>query len=95
MRVPHLVHAQRPYEIVREIVSAAIDYGNFITDMVADRPFIEDNTTLCSEGNHAMSACSTAQQNRRRARGAGGWGIRQMSGICFARNSEPIILHAF
>ena len=50
LRVPHLVSAERPYEIVREIVLAAIDYENFTTDMVADRQFIEDNAALCSEG---------------------------------------------
>ena len=27
-----------------------MDYGNFITDMVADRAFIEENHRLCEKG---------------------------------------------
>jgi ABC-type iron transport system FetAB ATPase subunit len=50
LRVPHLVGEERPYEIVREIVLPVIDYENFITDMSADRQFLEDNAALCSEG---------------------------------------------
>ena len=28
----------------------AIDYQNFVTDMIADRQFIEDSADLCSKG---------------------------------------------
>lgn len=48
--VPHLVSDERPYEIVRTITLGAIDYGNFITDMLADRAFIEENHDLCEKG---------------------------------------------
>ena len=47
---PHLVSAERHYEIVRQIVLPAIDYENFITDMAADRQFLADNAELCAEG---------------------------------------------
>lgn len=47
---PHLISDERPYEIVRTITLAAIDYENFITDMKADRQFIEDAAELCAEG---------------------------------------------
>ena len=50
LRVPHLVSAERRYEIVRQIVLPAIDYENFITDMAADRQFLADNAALCAEG---------------------------------------------
>ena len=48
--VPHRLSAERPYEIVKTITLGAMDYGNFITDMLADRPFIEENHELCSKG---------------------------------------------
>ena len=41
---------QKPHEIVKTIVLGKIDYENFMTDMLADRRFIEDNYALCSEG---------------------------------------------
>jgi len=47
---PHLVSAERHYEIVRQIVLPAIDYENFIADMAADRQFLADNAELCAEG---------------------------------------------
>lgn len=48
--VPHLVSDERPYEIAKTITLGAIDYGNFITDMLADRAFIEENHDLCEKG---------------------------------------------
>ena len=49
--VPHLVSDERPFEIVKTIILGAIDYGNFITDMLADRSFIEENYELCEKGD--------------------------------------------
>ena len=49
LQKPHLVTAEQPYEVAKEIMLAAIDYENFITDMEAARQFIEDNAALCSE----------------------------------------------
>ena len=46
----HPYEQERAYEIVKKITLAGIDYENFITDMIADRQFIEDNAGLCSQG---------------------------------------------
>ena len=47
---PHLLEQEHPFEVVKNIKLHAIDYENFVTDMVADRQFIEDNADLCSKG---------------------------------------------
>ena len=44
---PHPIESERPYEIVKTINLSGIDFENFITDMVADRQFLEDNAALC------------------------------------------------
>ena len=41
LMVPHPIEKERPFRIVTEIQLPAIDYENFITDMLADRQFIE------------------------------------------------------
>ena len=50
LMVPHLVEKERPFRIVTEIQLPAIDYENFITDMLADRQFIEDHGRRCKKG---------------------------------------------
>ena len=47
---PHLLKQERAYEIVKTVVLEKIDYENFITDMLADRQFIEDADALCFKG---------------------------------------------
>lgn len=47
---PHPAEREQEYEVVKTIRLAKLDYENFITDMVADRPFLEDNAALCSKG---------------------------------------------
>ena len=42
LTVLHLVEKERPFEVVKIVKLAKIDYENFITDMVADRQFIEE-----------------------------------------------------
>ena len=37
LRVLHPVDKERPFEVVKTVKLARIDYDNFITDMVADR----------------------------------------------------------
>ncbi len=49
LRTPHLVEDERAYEVAKQVRLAKIDYENFITDMIADRQFIEDNANLCSK----------------------------------------------
>ena len=50
LQKPHLLSAERAYELVGEVRLAAIDYENFITDMYADRQFAEDSAGLCGDG---------------------------------------------
>lgn len=50
LMVPHLVDKERPYRIVTSVQLTAIDYENFITDMLADRQFIEDYDRRCKKG---------------------------------------------
>ena len=50
LKVPHPVECEHRYEIVKTVKLARIDYENFITDMIADRQFIEDNAVMCSRG---------------------------------------------
>lgn len=64
LRTPHLVEEERAYKIVKQVKLAKIDYENFITDMVADRQFIEDNATLCSTDE--IWRCILVQQRDRR-----------------------------
>lgn len=51
LQKPHLLNQERPYQIVSRVTLAAIDYENFITDMVADRQYIEDASPLCAAGD--------------------------------------------
>ena len=48
---PHLSAHEREYQIVKTIELGKMDYENFITDMIADRQFIEENAALCAEGD--------------------------------------------
>ena len=64
LMVPHPIEQERIYEIVKTIKLSGIDYENFITDMVADRQFIEDNTALCSR--EEIWHCILVQQRERR-----------------------------
>ena len=49
LRRPHPLEKEQPYEVVKVINLARIDYTNFITDMLADRQFLEDNASLCGK----------------------------------------------
>lgn len=48
---PHRPEDERSFEVVKVIYLAAIDYENFITDMLADRQFIEDHAHLCEQAD--------------------------------------------
>lgn len=50
LKVPHPIEQETQYEIVKTAKLAKIDYENFITDMIADRQFIEENAALCAQG---------------------------------------------
>ena len=58
--VLHFLENERPFEIVKLIELARIDYENFITDMLADRQFIEKHAALCSTG--AVWRCILVRQ---------------------------------
>ena len=49
LRKPHLTDQEQQYEVAKTVTLPAIDFENFITDMAADRQFIEDNAALCSK----------------------------------------------
>lgn len=63
LMVPHLIEQKQPYEIISVVKLAKIDYENFVTDMVADRQFIEDNASRCQKGE--VWKCILVQQHRR------------------------------
>ncbi len=46
---PHPIEAEREYAVVKTVTLTGNDYENFITDMLADRQFLEDNAHLCSK----------------------------------------------
>lgn len=46
---PHAAERERPYQVVRTVILPGMDYRNFVSDMLADRQFIEDASTLCAE----------------------------------------------
>ena len=50
LNVIHALDWEKPYQIVKEIYLQAIDFENFVTDMTVDRQFIEDNASLCEDG---------------------------------------------
>lgn len=47
---PHDLRDEKPYRVVRTVSLSAMSYENFITDMLADRQFLEDFADLCGEG---------------------------------------------
>ena len=51
---PHPVEAEAQFEVVKTIRLSKIDYENFITDMVADRAFLEENAHLCRKDGTAV-----------------------------------------
>ena len=46
---PHLLEQEHPFKVVKTVKLRTIDYQNFVTDMIADRQFIEDSADLCSK----------------------------------------------
>lgn len=49
LMVPHAIERERRYEIVKVVKLRKIEYENFVTDMLVDRQFLEDNAVLCSK----------------------------------------------
>ncbi|MBQ8935727.1 MAG: hypothetical protein IJ049_04950 [Oscillospiraceae bacterium] len=63
LQIPHLIDRERPYRIAAKVELRKIDYENFVTDMLADRQFIEDNGTGCKVGE--VWDCLLIQQRGR------------------------------
>lgn len=63
LQCPHLIDRERPYHIVATVELRKIDYENFVTDMLADRQFIEDHGQDCKAGD--VWDCLLVQQRGR------------------------------
>ena len=61
---PHLVERERPYSIVTAVQLPEIDYENFITDMLADRKFIEDYGKRCKAGMYGTACWCSSEAAR-------------------------------
>ncbi|MBR1779887.1 MAG: hypothetical protein IJ751_00595 [Oscillospiraceae bacterium] len=47
---PHPAEQEHPYEVVALVRLGKMDYENFITDLLADRPFLQDTCAQCEIG---------------------------------------------
>lgn len=47
---PHDLRNEKAYRVVQTVSLSAMSYENFITDMLADRQFLEDCADICGEG---------------------------------------------
>ena len=47
---PHDIRLEWPYQIAATVTLSAMDYENFITDLLADRAFLEEHAGDCGEG---------------------------------------------
>lgn len=66
--VPHPVEMERQFLVVKTVKLSKIDYENFITDMIADRQFIEENGGALFEGDRVeLHFCSATRPRRRSA----------------------------
>ena len=63
LRRLHPIESERPYEIIKTIILSKIDYENFITDMLADRLFLEDNASICGRTN-GIIRCLLVKQRK-------------------------------
>lgn len=46
---PHIAKRSEAYRVAKTIILDSVDYENFITDMLADRQFVEESAYLCSQ----------------------------------------------
>ena len=60
LMLPHNFKRERSFQAVKTIKLKRIDYENFISDMLADRQFIEDHAELC--GKEKTWKCLLIQQ---------------------------------
>ena len=62
---PHRIEAERSFQIVKIIQLSGIDYTNFITDMLADRSYIEENYSLCSSSGSVLQCLLIKQKGKK------------------------------
>ena len=62
LRVPYLYRKRKPFMIEKTIILAKIDYENFITDLCADRWFIEENRGICRVDGDGVWHCILARK---------------------------------
>ena len=62
---PHLIEEERPYHIVKTVTLPSIDYDNFITDMLVDRRYIEENYRLCSSSGSVIQCLLIKQRGKK------------------------------
>ena len=61
---PHFPEQERRFSVAAEIRLGKTEYENFITDMLADRQFIEDHAAECERGE--IWRCILVRQRGRR-----------------------------
>ena len=54
LRALHPLDAERPFRVAAELFLADMDFQNFITDLAADRAFLERYAGLCGYGEEPV-----------------------------------------
>ena len=62
---PHRVEAEQSFHITKTIQLSGIDYTNFITDMLVDRRYIEENYRLCSSSGSVIQCLLIKQRGKK------------------------------
>ena len=64
LRVPHLAEQERAYRVTARVRLSKTDYENFVSDLLADRAFLEEYGKRCGMG--AVWECILVQQRKRK-----------------------------
>jgi hypothetical protein len=62
LQKPFIAQLEKPFVIEKIITLKKYDYENFITDLCADRGFIEENNILCRVDNEGIWHCLYIKQ---------------------------------
>ena len=54
LRVLHPLDGERSFRVAAELFLEELDFQNFITDLAADRPFLERYAPLCACGEEPL-----------------------------------------
>ena len=55
LRAVHPLDGEKAYRVAAEVTLGDMEFQNFITDLYADRGFIEENAHLCHPGEETWS----------------------------------------